>query len=265
MKDSSGRTTLLTLQDTFFLKGLAIIMMLIHHLFWVQNGLFDDIQLYGKHYLVNEIGIFSKLCVVLFVFLSGYGLTVQAEQRGGVGELKRFYIKRLKKLYLNYWFIWIAFVPISVLSFGISFQDVYQSNVSLHLVLDLLGIHRLIYHDILCYNPTWWFYSCIIVLYLLFPLMYKMMKKDALSLILLSLIISFLPIDFIDIIKFNIVAFSLGMWMVTYKNAPPHFPARYMDYIIAGPAICSGEKYQQLSIDDRLYTGSAYSKVISIN
>ena len=122
---------------------------------------------------------------------------------------------------LNYWVIWIVFVPISYFFFDMTFDKAYHQNALLQSVLDFLGIHELIYSGrSLCYNPTWWFYSCIIVLYLLFPLMYKMIKKDAFSLVLLTLIISFLPIPFIDVIKFNIVAFSLGMWMATVKSAP---------------------------------------------
>lgn len=210
----------LTIQDTNVLKGLAICLMLVHHLFWIQNGLFDDIQL-GNHYLVNEIGKMAKVCVAIFVFLSGYGLIIQAEKKGGLGSLKEWYVHRFKKLFLNYWFIWIVFVPISYFCFGMTFQNAYQTNIGWHLLTDIMGIHSLVFKDIYCYNPTWWFYSCIIVLYLLFPMMYKLMKQDALTLLLLTLIISFLPIPFIDVIKFYIVAFVLGMWMANSKIAPP--------------------------------------------
>ena len=211
----------LSIRDSNVLKGLALLLLLWHHLFFAQNGLFDDLHIIKSVYLAQELGVFCKLCVVMFVFLSGYGLMAQAEIKEGISNLKDWYIRRFKKLILNYWVIWIVFVPISVLCFGITFQDAYQSDIGLHLVADLLGIHSLLYHEILCYNPTWWFYSCIIALYLLFPLMYKMMKRDVFSLVLLTLIISFLPIPFIDVIKFNIVAFSLGMWMATIKNASP--------------------------------------------
>ena len=222
MKAITSMNANMSVQDTNVLKGLAILLLLCHHLFYVQNGLFDDIHLYGDHYLVNELGKFSKLCVVLFVFLSGYGLTVQAERKGGISNIKEFYAHRQKKLLLNYWLIWLIFVPISYFCFDMTFEKAYQHNVEFHLVLDILGIHALFYSGkVLCYNPTWWFMSTVIVLYLLFPLMYKMMKKDSLMLILFTLIVSFLPIPFIDVIKFNIVAFSLGMWMVTVKSIPP--------------------------------------------
>lgn len=221
----------LTLQDTNVLKGLAICLMLIHHLFWIQNGLFDDIQI-GNLFLVNQIGKMAKICVAFFVFLSGYGLMIQAERKGGVGSLRNFYTHRFKKLFLNYWFIWLIFVPISYFCFGMTFQNAYQTNVSWHLLADLLGLHSLIFSDTYCYNPTWWFYSCIIVLYLLFPLMYKMMKKDPLSLLLLTLILSFLPIPFVDVIRFYIVAFAVGMWMVYAKIAPPRRSVKWLTLLL---------------------------------
>lgn len=219
---SNNTKAILNIQDTNVLKGVAICLMLIHHLFWVQNGLFNDIHLAGDHYLVCEIGKMAKVCVAIFVFLSGYGLMMQSEKREGIGRLKEFYFHRFKKLFLNYWFIIIVFVPISYFCFGMTFQKAYQTDsIGWHLMTDLLGIHSLFFKDIYCYNPTWWFYSCIIMLYLLFPLMYKMMKRDALTLLLLSFIISFLPIPFIEDIQFNIISFALGMWMATEKTFLP--------------------------------------------
>lgn len=208
----------LSIEDTNVLKGLAIILMLVHHLFWNQNELYDE---FGSIHLFYLFGCFAKLCVVLFVFLSGYGLMIQTEKKGGIGSLKEFYFHRFKKLYLNYWFIWLVFVPISYFCFEYTFQNAYHSNVGWHLIADIIGLHSIIFSGSYCYNPTWWFYSCIIVLYLLYPLMYKMMKRDSLSLLLLTLIISFLPIPFFSDIQFNIIAFSLGMLLATSKNAPP--------------------------------------------
>lgn len=217
----------LTLQDTNVLKGLAICLMLIHHLFWIQNGLYDDIQI-GNLFLVNVIGKMAKICVTIFVFLSGYGLMIQSERKAGVGSLRSFYTHRFKKLLFNYWLIWLVFVPISYFCFGMTFQNAYHTNIGWHLLTDLFGLHSLIFSGTYCYNPTWWFYSCIIVLYLLFPLMFKMMKRDSLSLLLLTLVLSFLPIPYIDVIKFDIVAFALGMWMADLKIPPPHHSVKWL-------------------------------------
>ena len=219
---SSSDTCMLSLKDTKALKGLALLLLLTHHLFYVQNGLYNDIQLYKSIYLVQEIGMFSKLCVVMFVFLSGYGLMAQADIKGNLGSVKEWYIRRYKKLMFNYWMIWLVFVPISYFCFGMTFEKAYHQDIVFQFVLDFLGVHDIIYSGKnMCFNPTWWFMSCIILLYLLFPLMYKMIKRDTFSVLMLTLIISFLPIPYIDVIKFNVVAFAVGMWMAKNKVAPP--------------------------------------------
>lgn len=70
----------LSLYYTTDLKGVAILLLLLaHHLFYQGIG-YNDIHLYGSHYLVKEIGMVSKLCVAIFVFLSGYGLTVNVDK-----------------------------------------------------------------------------------------------------------------------------------------------------------------------------------------
>lgn len=85
----------MTKSNTLVLKGVGIILMLLHHLFYIQEGLYDDVHLYGNHYLVQEIGIFGKLCVSLFVFLSGYGLMIS--NKGRKIDPVQFYKRRFKK------------------------------------------------------------------------------------------------------------------------------------------------------------------------
>lgn len=70
---------LISKRDTQILKGIGIMLMLIHHLFSSPASieLYDDIAINGVG-LVNQIGVFSKLCVSIFVFISGYGLAISA-------------------------------------------------------------------------------------------------------------------------------------------------------------------------------------------
>jgi uncharacterized membrane protein len=58
----------LSINDTLLIKGIAICLMLWHHLFF-QNPEFG--------FLVFHTAQLSKLCVALFLFISGYGLTIQ--------------------------------------------------------------------------------------------------------------------------------------------------------------------------------------------
>lgn len=67
----------LSLADTNALKGIALLFLLCHHLFYIQDGSYHDILLFGKYPLVQEFGIACKVCVAIFVFLSGYGLATK--------------------------------------------------------------------------------------------------------------------------------------------------------------------------------------------
>ena len=166
--------------------------MLIHHLFYSvsSRSLYDDLIIHG-HGLVNEIGVFSKVCVAIFVFVSGYGLSYKYKEGF---DKKQYYLSRFKKLYFNYWFIWLLFVPISVFVFQRTFADVYGTHSILKSGLDILGLLNLTGQ--LGYNATWWFYSCIIVLYLIYPWLVGRFDKSPYMILTLSVFavfVGFLP------------------------------------------------------------------------
>lgn len=155
-----------TQKDTLFAKGIALCLLLIHHLFYEGNIKypFNEISISG-HQLFMEIGQYSKVCVAIFVILSGYGLSESIRLRPL--NIKEFYLKHLSKIYMNYWFTLAIFVPIGVLFFNRSFIEVYKSHIALKLLLNVLGFQQ--YFGYYGYNPTWWFISAIIALYLIFP------------------------------------------------------------------------------------------------
>lgn len=190
MKDN-GREYL-SLKDTNVLKGIAVILLLWHHLFYMQNGLFDDILIAGDTFLVNKSGKLCKMCVAIFVFLSGYGLTRQKVIKGSLENLYIWYRHRYTKLMYNFWFIWLLFVPVGVIIFGRTLSDAYQTHIAWKLLADVLGVANAFgFHG---YNATWWFITCIILLYAIYPLLYKIGKWNVTAILILGLIVSFLPV-----------------------------------------------------------------------
>lgn len=208
----------LSLKDTYVLKGIGLLLLLCHHLFYVQKGLYDDIHLARDYYLVQNIGIWCKACVAIFVLLSGYGLTVGAMKKG-VKDVKLFYWHRATKLLMNYWLIWLLFVPISIFVFGRTFTDAYQTNIIPKFILDFFGLINCL--GLYGYNVTWWFYSCIIVLYLAFPWLYKLMETNLLALVVSIVAIYFMPIPQILGIRIYFACFVTRMLLCKYK-IPPH-------------------------------------------
>lgn len=62
--------------DTKIMKALAIILMLYHHLYAFPYRIsYDYISLfkYNDKTISFFIGDFGKICVCIFIFLSGYG------------------------------------------------------------------------------------------------------------------------------------------------------------------------------------------------
>lgn len=202
----------LSRQDTDALKGIALILLLIHHLFYIQNGQYDDIYIYG-HGVVEIIGKVSKVCVAIFVFLSGYGLMAGAENVSHI-SLKEFYTKRFTKLYSNYWLIWLLFVPIGVIAMGLTFPLVYGEHWGGKFILDLFGLLNCI--GLLGYNPTWWFYSCIILLYLIFPIIVSLCEKEKRwiehGLLFVAIILCWCPLEPLQPIRFYLFSFILGIY-----------------------------------------------------
>lgn len=161
----------LTLQDTKVLKGVALLLLLFHHLWFTGNG-YDDVICLG-HPVFLSIGKFSKMCVALFVFLSGYGLTQKTLKDGGIKSIWRFYRHRYLKLMLNFWVIYLIFVPVGILVFGRTFTAVYGENWCIKALADFLGIHQAVIGHPNGYNATWWFLGVIIILYLIYPLIWR--------------------------------------------------------------------------------------------
>lgn len=168
---SPKRTFLLSLDDTQVLKGMALVLLLCHHCLYKGEG-YDDFFVCG-YPVFKYFGMFGNLCVSIFVFLSGYGLTKGAMKNSGIGNPIQFYRRRYVKLMMNYWLIWLLFVPMGVFFFHRSFQDVYGEHYVIRGIVDFLGVYKAVYATPYGYNATWWFYSCIIVLYLIYPLVWK--------------------------------------------------------------------------------------------
>ena len=146
--------------------------MLWHHLFLGNKE-------YGE--AVFSLALTCKVCVALFVFLSGYGMATQFNKIN-LGKsvivkcvnATKFLFMRYFKFYLNYWVIFFITVPLGVFVFGRPLEAAYGSDSSLlvSFIRDLFGLQC--YKS---YNITWWFNRLILTLWLLFPLLYWAMKS----------------------------------------------------------------------------------------
>ena len=172
----------LSKKDTAIMKGIAICAMLFHHLYCsLPEGI---TPYYG---VLGWLGALGKVCVSLFLFCSGYGLSAQFDKVGGIKGVTRFELKRFVSFYVNYWTVFLLFVPLTVILFHRPLSDAYGEHVNIlkRLIYDLLGIQ-----GFQSYNITWWFNKLIIVLWLFFPSLYWIAKQRPLLISLASVMVA---------------------------------------------------------------------------
>lgn len=197
----------LSLSDTNALKGIALILLLCHHLFYIQDGSYNDILVFGKYPLVQEFGLACKVCVAIFVFLSGYGLAMKYSHT--LLNIREFYATRFTKLMMGYWFVWLLFIPVGILFFDRTPEVVYHNHIVWKFLADFLGLaYNFGFYG---FNPTWWFMSCILVLYLLFPLLFKLCRRYWLFLLVISVGITWIPLYVFNPIKYYLFTFLIGI------------------------------------------------------
>lgn len=169
----------ISVEISLIVKGIAICAMLWHHLF--LSTVFDEATLDFSP-LTIYLAQTGKICVALFLFLSGYGLAVKYDKivetsSSAIEFINKTLIllfKRFAHFYANYWIIFLIFVPIGVYVFNRPLSAAYgeHENIIIGLTLDVLGLQAF-----KSYNITWWFNKLIIICYLVFPLLFFICKK----------------------------------------------------------------------------------------
>ena len=105
-----------TREDTSIAKGIAIILMFTHHLFTFPDRIRSGSEYLSLFSISGDnieliVGRFGKICVAMFLFLSGFGIYKQF-----IKDKNNIYFilfNKIKKIYINYWIIFLIFIPIS--------------------------------------------------------------------------------------------------------------------------------------------------------
>lgn len=146
------------------LKGIAILMMLFLHLFNQYDQVllcYTSVNFWNGKPLVYALSRIGGLCVPIYLFLSGYGLSAVYEKSAVAMHIGR----RLLKLYVNYWIVLLLFVALG----SWIAPDRYPGD-AVTLVLNLTAW----WHT---YNDEWWFLFPYVLLVVLFPAVYGFLRK----------------------------------------------------------------------------------------
>ena len=194
--------------DTNIIKGIAIIMMLIHHFFTIPNWWISSVSEYysGNHFDWFENSF--KLCVPLFAFLTGYFYWYAKNKN------YRYSLRKITDIWVNYLIVWIIILIVCTL--------LGKNNLTL---VDIITETFALSQKMMVFC---WYVFFYIGTMMLLPLFYKLLKKNIFIPFIISItiprLITFMIFHF-EINEFNIIA--------EYAEFFYYLPAVIMGMIVA--------------------------------
>lgn len=190
-------------ENSFVVKGIGVILLLIHHLY-VDPIYYAPYQMSGLDMnVLIKFGTFCKICLALFVFISGFGITRKmTEFAGGQCNDKETYkqtISRFLKLYKNYLYMFLISLIITIIFyifFGglLNIKELYFSKGyrygSIYMILDILCLSNLFGTPTL--NLTWWYLPFAFLIIFITPMLQKFVKKYGITAYAVSILIPYL-------------------------------------------------------------------------
>ena len=191
-----------TKEHTMQMKGIAIIL-LFHHCFlnaqrWatVPYEKLATTKGWGYYpisfapfssHTIQYLASFSKICVAMFVFMTGYGMWVSYESQKKKTTMSNYIKKRMVTLMTGFL---IIFVVTEVLAIPTGrFIEVYGHDFRsvVYMIIDALGLAKLLGTPLFCL--TWWYMSLAIVLIMIFPFVHSIMEKYQWVVVVASIIV----------------------------------------------------------------------------
>lgn len=163
-------------EQSNFIKGVAILLMIFHHLFAYSDRYPNNIEIIfinNNIYYEQILGEIGKYCVPIFLFISGYGFG----KSSNIYTRSSYFLNKILLCFIAYWLVFVIFVPLSYLFSEWKFVNLeYRDFISNFFALSS------------SYNGEWWFFLPYIILILLTPIFHRL-SKNIISLIGISLIL----------------------------------------------------------------------------
>ena len=164
MKAPGQEGEMLTKEDSQMSHGLAILAMVMLHLFCrIDTSLYHVRFMIGEVPAIYFLGLFGDICVPIYCFSSGYANYLLHHQEMDAYGHRR--INRLFKFLKHYWLVVILF---SFVGWLVGSQEMPGS------VTRLLG-NLLLYR--LTYNGSWWFVVTFTILMILCPALIRLVGR----------------------------------------------------------------------------------------
>ncbi len=184
----SLRWSVLSKRDTNVLKGVFILLILLHNFFHVFPGWAIENEFVFKRSrfdffrsTISGSGFFDALGLLfsyfghygvhIFVFLSAYGLSLSYRNR----EIKywQFLKDRLSKIYPTFFLAVLLYLAIII----VTTKSLNHPDLYLRSLLRLSFLSNLVPGESLRLVGPWWFYSMIVQFYLVFPVLRRLFDR----------------------------------------------------------------------------------------
>ena len=229
--------TNITKEDTLIYKGIGILIIVLHNFFhWMpphtgENewgfsadriiNLYKGLAQYPLEFINLLFSYFGHYGVQIFIFISGVGLALSMQDKSRSWAV--FMLERLKKLYPLLITGFVFFFLYEIILYGkLLGWDHYKE-----FLYKLLFIHTLIPKSGISLAGPWWFFGLIFQLYILFPLLFKMIRKYHIKAFVLICLISYVWIYISQYI------YSPDVDIRLFQNAPGHLPEFALGILLA--------------------------------
>lgn len=181
---------------------------------------------------IQYLASFSKICVAMFVFMTGYGMWVSYESQKKKTTMSNYIKKRMVTLMTGFW---IIFVVTEILAIPTGrFIEVYGHDFRsvVYMIIDALGLAKLLGTPLFCL--TWWYMSLAIVLIMIFPFVHSIMEKYQWVVVVASIIVP-RACGFgqsTDLFRY-LLAYTLGMYFAQH-DLLARIKEKFMEQNVAG-------------------------------
>lgn len=227
-----------TKQDTKVFKGVAICLMICHHLFAFPERL-DGINfvsatmpMFTGMTVASFLGLFGKICVALFTLLAGYG---GYHTLAHCQSMSHAVARHILNLYKAFWQVFFIAVPISLFLGGERANPFVED-----LIYSFLGLR-------FTYCNEWWFITPFALLTVFSPVFFRFVdRKNA------GLLTSFLWIICANAVVYYIIPsimrvpllsdFSSGVFWTEVYTTLTLLPAYVIGMVLAKHNVLSAVK-----------------------
>lgn len=159
----------------------ATLGIVYFHMMWalVQNGIRQADATY-KLYANHNINL-ATVCVGIFFMISGFGL-MQSASGSDVMDIKAYYFKRFKRVLMPYYLVTFIYFLVVKIVFGMKISQIFPTNPPLpSIIFTALGIDGYLSGfgiKTFSLGIGEWFLGPLIMMYVLFPLLRKLLLKN---------------------------------------------------------------------------------------